>query len=176
MKLIFILGMAALSLVSFRLAAEGACAYGEMSVFDCELGNAKASLCMSSETGLPGYRNVSMRGKFFSISEKKHSEKLIFFISNVPYAGGYETHIRFDNRNYTYFIYHRSIKTDDGPISSAGIVVYRGQERIASDVCQNDSSIRALAYDRLPREDYRDIDVDQIVNKVPRKNKRDIIP
>lgn len=88
MKLIFILGMAALSLVSVRSVAEGACAYNEISVFDCEVGNAKASLCVSSETGLPGYRNVSMRGKFFSISEKKDSERLIFFINNVPYAGG----------------------------------------------------------------------------------------
>jgi hypothetical protein len=38
MKLIFILGMAAMGLVSVRSVAEGVCTYGEISVFDCQLG------------------------------------------------------------------------------------------------------------------------------------------
>ncbi|HDR9046112.1 TPA: hypothetical protein QDA94_000302 [Burkholderia vietnamiensis] len=146
--------------VTVSVRAEGQCAVKETLIFNCELAKSTSSLCKSTENGVLTYRNRSDGKINLQISDKKR-RKNVFYFSNTPYAGGGEAHIRFSRLGYTYYLYDRTIKADEGPASSAGIVVYKGEERISSLMCSNDASIHEEAYQAITREKYRSIDVRQ---------------
>jgi hypothetical protein len=56
-----------------------------------------------------------------------------------------------------YVIYDRTVKTEDGPKFSAGVTVFRAGRKVVDRSCLNDASIHSIAYNALPREEYRDI-------------------
>lgn len=85
------------------------------------------------------------------------NKKNKFFFSSTMYPGGGESHIRFSNGTYNYFLFDRTIKEDDGPASSSGVVIFNKQKRIAASECQNDASIHAEAYSNLTKEEYKNI-------------------
>ncbi|MGU7775355.1 hypothetical protein ACV229_34950 [Burkholderia sp. MR1-5-21] len=134
--------------------AEGLCATKETVIFNCEFKNSVSSLCQSLEGGALIYRN-GVDGRInLKISDGKND---VFFFSNTPYAGGGEAHIRFSRSGYTYYLYDKTVKGDEGPVFSAGIVIYKGGKKISSFACINDASIRAGAYQSISREKYRSI-------------------
>lgn len=138
--------------------AEGLCKPGEAVIFNCELPKSISSLCQSDVDGALTYRN-GVNGKInLKISDAGENMGKIFYFSNVPYAGGGEAHIRFSRSKYTYYLYDKTMKTDDGPAFSAGIVIYENGERIANLACSNDASIRERAYHTITKEDYHSID------------------
>ncbi|MBR8299556.1 hypothetical protein KDW49_02280 [Burkholderia dolosa] len=141
--------------------AEGLCAAKEAVIFNCELEKSISSLCQSTESGTLTYRNGSDGKINLQVSDEKRIKKDVFYFSNAPYAGGGEAHIRFSQFGYTYYLYDKTIKADEGPTFSAGIVVYKGGKRIYNLVCNNDASIREKAYQTITREKYRTIDVRQ---------------
>lgn len=137
--------------------AEGMCKGGEAVVFNCETQKSVSSLCESKGTGVLSYRNGVAGRINFELSDSGAQKGRFFYFSNTPYAGGGEAHIRFSRSGYTYYLYDKSIKTDDGPMFSAGVVVYRGEKKISSSICNNDASIRRNAYDDITKEIYRSI-------------------
>jgi hypothetical protein len=141
-----------------NLQAEGMCKGREMVIFNCETKKSVSSLCESKESGVLSYRN-GVAGKInLELSDNGIRRGQIFYFSSTPYAGGGEAHIRFARSGYAYYLYDKSIKTEDGPAFSAGIVVYRGERKISSLVCKNDASIRQNAYNDITKEDYRGIE------------------
>ncbi|MGF6853908.1 hypothetical protein [Paraburkholderia sp. CI3] len=109
--------------------AEGLCTINETAIFNCELEKSVSSLCQSTENGTLTYRN-EVDGKInLQISDSKRKKKDVFYFSNTPYAGGGEAHIRFSRLGYTYYLYDRTIKTDEGPTFYAGIAVYKGKKK-----------------------------------------------
>ncbi|MDR6419619.1 hypothetical protein J2801_001870 [Paraburkholderia phenoliruptrix] len=137
--------------------AEGLCKSEEAAIFNCELPKSISSLCRSSDASVLTYRN-GIKGRLnLEISDGGGERGRVFYFSNIPYSGGGEAHIRFSRSGYTYFIYDKTIKSDDGAISSAGLVVYKGDKKISNLVCGNDASIREVAYHAITKETYRSI-------------------
>lgn len=144
--------------LTFSAHAEGLCAVKEMVIFNCELKRSVSSLCQSTENGTITYRN-GLDGRInLQISGNNAGKKDVFHLSYMPYAGGGEAHIRFSRLDYTYYLYDNTIKTDEGPTFSAGIVIYRGEKKVSNFVCNNDASIRASAYESIVKEMYQEID------------------
>ncbi|MCC8392454.1 hypothetical protein LJ656_07625 [Paraburkholderia sp. MMS20-SJTR3] len=139
--------------------AEGLCTAKETAIFNCELEKSISSLCQSTENGALTYRNGSDGNINLQISHSSGITKDIFYFSNARYAGGGEAHIRFSRQGYTYYLYDKTIKTEEGPTFFAGIVVYKGRKKISNRVCNNDASIREKAYQGIVREEYESIDV-----------------
>jgi hypothetical protein len=137
------------------VCAGGLCSEKEVVVFNCELKKSVSSLCKSEEDGALVYRN-GMNG-VVNLKVSDSAGRKVFYFSNALYAGGGEAHIRFYRSGYTYYLYDKVIKEDDGPVFSSGIVVYRQGRKISNFVCDNDASIRADAYKKIIREGYRDI-------------------
>ncbi|WP_143286479.1 hypothetical protein [Burkholderia ubonensis] len=73
------------------------------------------------------YRNGNGGRVGLQISDGKRIKKVIYF-PNIPYAGGGEAHIRFSRLGYTYYLYDKTIGSDEELTFSAGIVVYRGEK------------------------------------------------
>jgi hypothetical protein len=124
-------------------------------IFNCKLPRSTASLCMS-RTGSLTYTAQSFKGnalKLTNLGDKGTK----FRFSNVAFSGGGEAHIRFQNNGYEYFLFDKTVKTNEGPDFNAGILVYRSNRRIASFTCENDASIHEDAYTQLPREQFRSI-------------------
>jgi hypothetical protein len=149
--LVFVLGWGA------SAYAEGLCEAGETVVFNCELPKSVSSLCLAGRNGVLTYRNGGEGKLNLKISDEGQGKGKIFYFSNIPYAGGGEAHIRFSRSDYTYYLYDKITKTDDGPTSSAGVVIYRDQVKVANLMCGNDASIRESAYSEITKEAYRSI-------------------
>jgi hypothetical protein len=139
--------------------AEGLCMEKEVALFNCEMKKSVSSLCLATENGDVTYRNGIDGRLDFMISEDKNIKKRIFYFSDVSYAGGGEAHIRFSRFGYTYYLYDKTIKADDGPEFSAGVAVYKGLKRVSNSLCINDASIRSGAYQSIEREVFKAIDV-----------------
>jgi hypothetical protein len=137
--------------------AEGLCQAGETAIFNCELPKSVSSLCQAGDNGILTYRN-GVNGKInLKISDEGETKGRVFYFSSTPYAGGGEAHVRFSRSHYTYYIYDKAMKTDDGPVFSAGVVIYKDGGKVANLVCSNDASIRESAYHTLTKEAYRSI-------------------
>lgn len=158
MNVFRVISVSILTFVSAAAAhAEGLCTTKETAIFNCELEKSASSLCQSTENGTLIYRN-GIDGRInLQISDNKKSKKDVFYFSNTPYAGGGEAHIRFSRFGYTYYLYDRTVKTDEGPTFSAGIVIYKGKKKISNLTCNNDASIREVAYQLITKEAYRSI-------------------
>lgn len=151
--LILLINLAAISSVH----SEGMCKDSETVIFNCEMPKSVSSLCESKGADTLSYRN-GIGGKInLELSDSDIPKEQIFYFSNTPYAGGGEAHIRFSRSGFTYYLYDKSVKTEDGPTFSAGIVVYRGERKISNLICSNDASIRRNAYDDITKESYRSI-------------------
>jgi hypothetical protein len=143
--------------IAITTHAEGMCKLGELTIFNCELPKSTSSLCQSTDSSALTYRN-GVGGKIhFELSSNDNKSAPVFYFSNIPYSGGGEAHVRFSNQEYTYYLYDKTIKTDEGPTFSAGIVIYKKQDKISNLVCGNDASIHESAYQSITRETYRSI-------------------
>jgi len=140
----------------FSVSAGGICAGGEAAIFNCDLRGGAASLCESSD-GTLTYRHKTRNSIDLEISDGDGRRGQVFYFSNTPYAGGGEAHIRFAKGGYTYFLYDKTVKNEEGSDFSAGIVVYKGNINTATYVCTNDASIRQSAFQRNKMERYKDI-------------------
>lgn len=139
------------------VSAEGICTAGEAAIFNCDLRGGAASLCESNSEGILTYRHKTRNSIDLEISDGADRRGKVFHFSSTHYAGGGEAHIRFAGGGYTYFLYDKTVKTEDGSDFSAGIIVYKGNINIATYVCTNDASIRQSAYLIIKEEGYKDI-------------------
>jgi hypothetical protein len=138
-------------------ASPSMCLDGENTIFNCELKGAVASLCISRTNDLLAYRKGTPGKLELVLDEKRFGTGTVFLLSNAQYAGGYESHIRFSNGSVTYLLYDKSVKRDNGPEASVGIVVYNEGQKIANLSCENNASISAEAYEAMRQEDFNAI-------------------
>lgn len=140
-----------------QVHAESLCADHETIIFNCKLPSKTASLCKSKNGGDVTYRYGDTSRIDLEVSDAGARRGEIFYFSSTSYAGGGEAHIRFSRARYTYYLYDKTVKADDGHDFSAGIIVFRGRAKIADHICTNMASIRDSAYVEMTREEYSDI-------------------
>lgn len=134
------------------------CKIGERAVFNCELDKSIASLCFEQNSRSFVYRDgTPAKIDLVVPAQRKTSESPPFYFSNIPYSGGGEVHVRFRQGGYQYYLYDKTVRTDDGPDFSAGIVVYKNNKKVANLTCNNDASVHQEVYEMMPKEAYRDI-------------------
>lgn len=145
---------------------QGLCSKDEINLFDCNIKNKNASLCINEAKNRMQYRIGTWAKKDFIYPQTPKSNEYSFRLSTTPYPGGGENRIRFANGIYNYFIYDITRSQQDGTsidsIQTAGIAVYENGKRIASLKCENsETSISPLAFEILQREEFsHDINTD----------------
>lgn len=139
-------------------ADNGLCSSSETVIFHCELANRTAAICQTKDSRSFIYRHARKSGIDLEVSGAGAEPKTRFYFSNTPYAGGGEAHIRFSRGKYDYYLYDRVVRHDDGPETSAGMVIYKARKRVSSLHCTNDASIHQNAYSDMETEAYEDID------------------
>lgn len=151
--------VAILSLAPIATAyAEGMCTEKETVIFNCELEKTISSLCQSTESGTLTYRNGNDGRIGLQISDRKRIKKNVFYFSNIPYAGGGKAHMRFSRLGYTYYLYDKTIGSDEGSTFFAGIVVYREKKRFPI--------FRAITMRRYAKESIKQLlgkNIDQLM-------------
>ncbi|WP_429443925.1 hypothetical protein [Paraburkholderia sp. 40] len=150
-------GLAIIYFYSAAAYAEGMCNDNEMIVFNCQSNRSTASLCKEMGGDALTYRHGKMNRIDLEVSAVGLRKKEKFYFSSIPYSGGGEAHIRFFNGGYTYFLYDKTVRVDEGPEFSSGIVVYRHGRKISQETCNNDASIQHAAYSEIKKEEYMDI-------------------
>lgn len=148
-----------LNLMMFKgVYAAGMCKKNETVIFNCDLKKSVSSLCKMEKNGTLAYRNGAEEKNDLEVSGDGPDQHSVFYFSNIAYAGGGEAHIRFSRGGYSYYLYDKTVKADEGVNFSAGIVVYRGNKKISNVICQNDASIHQQAYTDIAKEVYKNID------------------
>jgi hypothetical protein len=138
--------------------AEGMCKTGEKIIFNCQLKDEVASICLNEKIMAFVYRDGTAERLNLQVPRPgERGNANPFYFSNVSYAGGGEAHVRFSQGGYDYYLYDKTIKSDDGPEFSSGVVVLKNNQRLANLVCNNDAAIHHEAYGKIPKEAYRDI-------------------
>jgi hypothetical protein len=156
-KCLLICLLGALAAIPSLALCQEYCNSEEKPVFSCQIKDKKAELCYSKEINDFVYR--FKKGDVVQFQYPKVvGGNDPFKFSSTPYAGGGEAHVRFENGDYTYFIYDKDVKNSDGGLNStAGIIVKKGGKAVANMQCDNDASIHSEAYDIIPKESYEDI-------------------
>jgi len=152
---IFLLSAFALGATASHAETLNLCTSEETDVFHCHLKKIDISLCLSSN-GSFTYRAGRGKNIGLELSQKADGQN-IFFVSSVAFAGGGEGHIRFSNHDYTYFLFDRTVKSDDGPVFSSGITIYKKGKLISQSSCRNSASIHQDAHSKLSEEQYQDL-------------------
>lgn len=141
------------------------CKAEEQLVFGCSLGEKQVSVCASPnltlDTGYVQYR--------FGIADQLEQvyprppmpPEDRFFLSTVPYAGGGASALRFRIDDSDYFVFEQTIRTHFAPGEPhdtefrAGLTVRNRDGTSSTLLCEdNNASIRKVAYDHFPREEY----------------------
>ena len=141
------------------------CEADEQLIFGCSLGERQVSVCASHDitidTGYVQYR-VGTAGRLEQVYPNPPlPPRDRFFLSTSPYAGGGASAIRFRVGGSDHFVFEQMTRTNftagepHDPEFQAGLVI-RGEKTTTSiELCdENDASIRKVAYDHFPREEY----------------------
>lgn len=126
--------------------AKGLCAPQETAVFVCPVGRKLVSVCGQGDKatyryGSPG--KVELSSQALTTAERS-------------FSGGGETQIYFNNGQFTYLIYDKTVRTSfsaDGrndPDFTSGLVVLKGGHAVSIRKCGTDASISAAASHIIP--------------------------
>lgn len=114
-------------------AKKVACGDGEDTIFTCKVGNGKRiSVCGADGTAEYRYGRDTPE---LTLTAKQ--------FASVPYSGGGELQIAFDNGPTRYIVFSRVVRTNfepgegNSPIFSDGVIVQRGEEVLNLQVCAN---------------------------------------
>lgn len=109
-------------------AAESLCAAGEPVVFACRVGGKLVSLCRPpDDRGMLSYRFGTPEALELSYPEPGRQASAAFTVKSVPLVGGGETTVAFRRGAYTYTVYSRVGRGEDGttPEFEDGVIVAR---------------------------------------------------
>jgi hypothetical protein len=162
-----------LSTLATLAMADTLCLPGEQIVFSCSVKMRIVSLCASTpftkNTGDMQYRFGTRSNIEFQFPRTPSAQGKNFHLSSTSYGGGGETHLSFTNSSYEYIIYERMTKGEEDregvrpTIFSAGVFVRKGSKQVAKYRCNSNENagINALAYDVLPMESFKPLDLKQ---------------
>jgi hypothetical protein len=121
-------------------AAESLCAAGEPVVFACHVGSKLVSLCRPAENrGMLSYRFGRPDGLELSYPEPGRQASAAFTVKSVPLIGGGETTVAFQRGAYTYTVYSRVARGEDGttPEFEDGVIVARRGKVLSRMRCED---------------------------------------
>lgn len=141
------------------------CRKDERVVFACNLGKKMVSLCASGGGSAKyQYRAGTSQHLELQFPETLSRAEGHFWFSSRPFAGGGSAHIRFKNADYEYILFDYTVRTGfdpnglNNPQFGSGVAVLQGGNVISMRTCKNDASINSLAYDEMPKEEYKSYD------------------
>lgn len=131
-------------------AAGGLCTPAEVPLFSCSIGAKRVSICGSGQRaayryGLPGKIELS-------------STQLTF--AEKAFSGGGETQITATNKDYSYTVFDRTVRTslgEDGrhdPAFGSGLLIRHNGKVVATRPCDEDVPIVARARTMIPAGPY----------------------
>lgn len=147
------------------------CTEEEQPLFNCMVKQRIISVCASKpltkEKGYVQYRFGTKSKMEFQFPNEPSPQGRHFQLSSTAYAGGGETHLRFINENFEYIIFERTIKGDvhepgtRPTIFTDGIMVKKTGKIVMQYRCDgsDDIGVSAIAYEVLPTEPFRHIDM-----------------
>lgn len=113
---------------SFAPAAQSLCSAGEPVVFACHVGSKMVSLCRpAGDRGMLSYRFGKPEALELSYPEPGRQARAAFTVESKPLVGGGETTVAFRRGAYTYTVYSRVGRGEDGatPEFEDGLIVSR---------------------------------------------------
>ena len=108
--------------------AESLCAPNEPVVFACHVGNKMVSLCRpAGDRGMLSYRFGGPEKLELTYPEPGRQASAAFTVKSVPLIGGGETTVAFKRGVYTYTVYSKVARGEDGssPEFEDGVIVAR---------------------------------------------------
>jgi hypothetical protein len=121
-------------------AAESLCAADEPVVFACHVGSKLVSLCRpTGDRGMLSYRFGRPDGLELSYPEPGRQASAAFTVKSVPLIGGGETTVAFQRGAYTYTVYSRVARGEDGvsPEFEDGVIVARRGKVLSRMRCED---------------------------------------
>ena len=113
---------------AYAAAGESLCAAGEPVVFACHVGSKMVSLCRPpGDRGMLSYRFGRPDALELSYPAQGRQASAAFTVKSAPLVGGGETTVAFRRGAYTYTVYSRVGRGEDGatPEFEDGVIVSR---------------------------------------------------
>ncbi|MEN3274459.1 MAG: hypothetical protein V7631_249 [Massilia sp.] len=121
-------------------AGESLCAANEPVVFSCHVGAKLVSLCRpADDRGMLSYRFGRPEAVELSYPEPGRTARAAFTVKSAPLVGGGETTVAFRRGAYTYTVYSKVARGEDGttPEFEDGIIVSRRGKVISRMRCED---------------------------------------
>ena len=121
------------------LAAASLCAANEPVVFACHVGAKLVSLCRpADDRGMLSYRFGHPEAVELSYPEPGRAAHAAFTVKSAPLVGGGETTVAFRRGAYTYTVYSKVARGEDGtPAFEDGVIVSRRGKVIRRMRCED---------------------------------------
>ncbi|MGX4642036.1 hypothetical protein [Massilia sp. SYSU DXS3249] len=116
------------------------CGAGEPVVFACQVGSKMVSLCRPpGDRGMLSYRFGKPEALELSYPEPGRQASAAFTVKSAPLVGGGETTVTFRRGGYTYTIYSRVGRGEDGmtPEFEDGVIVARRGKVLSRMRCED---------------------------------------
>jgi hypothetical protein len=121
-------------------SAASLCTADEPVVFACHVGSKLVSLCRASgDRGMLSYRFGRPDGVELSYPEPGRQASAAFTVKSTPLVGGGETTVAFQRGAYTYTVYSRVARADDGktPEFEDGVIVSKRGKVLSRMRCED---------------------------------------
>ena len=132
--------LAAACCAALPAQAASLCAPDEPVVFACHVGNKMVSLCRpAGDRGMLSYRFGGLEKLELSYPEPGRQASAAFTVKSVPLIGGGETTVAFRRGVYTYTVYSKVARAEDGsgPEFEDGVIVARRGKVISRMRCED---------------------------------------
>jgi hypothetical protein len=120
--------------------AASLCAPNEPVVFACHVGAKMVALCRpAGDRGMLSYRFGGADKLELSYPEPGRQASAAFTVKSVPLIGGGETTVAFQRGAYTYTVYSKVARADDGmgPEFDDGVIVARRGKELSRMRCED---------------------------------------
>jgi len=121
------------------LQAASLCAPDEPVVFACHVGSKMVSLCRpAGDRGMLSYRFGGPDKLELSYPEPGRQASAAFTVKSAPLIGGGETTVAFKRGIYTYTVYSKVARSEDGaPEFEDGVIVARRGKVLSKMRCED---------------------------------------
>ena len=124
----------------FPAQAASLCATSEPVVFACHVGSKMVSLCrQAGDRGMLSYRYGGPGKLELSYPEPGRQASAAFTVKSAPLVGGGETTVAFKRGVYTYTVYSKVARSEDGstPEFEDGVIVSRRGKVLSKMRCED---------------------------------------
>ena len=132
--------VAAACCVALGAQAASLCAPNEPVVFACHVGSKMVSLCRpAGDRGMLSYRFGGPDKLELTYPEPGRQAGAAFTVKSLPLVGGGETTVAFQRGGYTYTVYSKVARAEDGegPEFEDGVIVARRGKVVSRMRCED---------------------------------------